>query len=413
MKPSPHRRLCASAFVHPQEIRVKSRFRPLLLAAISAALALGASPVPADEAKEPAKPTAPTLGDVLDASGVAVTGYLDTSYSHLSGDGAFVSGVANRVFDTQKDGFALQQAAVTVAYQPKEGFGALVNLTLGNDADVIAPYDRSPSSSKFDLTQAFVQYAGSGFTVIAGKYVTLSGAEVIASPSNPNFSRSILFGYAIPFTHTGVRATFTPSDTLTLNVGVVNGWDDLKDTNTSKTVELGASFTPIKAFSVAAVGYFGKERVAGLVASGTEGQRTLIDLVATWTVSDSLTLMLNADWGKQENLGAYLTSQELYGGPNYDATWDDVAGYLNYTLSENWKLSLRAEYFDDKDGYRTGVVQKWKEVTGTVAYLPTKHAELRFELRGDSSDVNAFSKSNFTDAGKSQASVAVQALYKL
>jgi len=40
---------------------------------------------------------------------------------------------------------------------------------------------------------------------MAGKFVTLAGSEVIWSPSNSNFSRSILFG-AIPFTHTGVRA---------------------------------------------------------------------------------------------------------------------------------------------------------------------------------------------------------------
>jgi hypothetical protein len=388
------------------------RFRSIVLSVICAALALGTPLVRAEETKEAAKPAAPSLGDVLDASGIAVSGYLDTSYSHLSGDGVFTSGAANRVFDTQKDGFAVQQAALNVGYQPKEGFGAFVNLTLGNDADVIAPYDRYPSTSKFDVTQAYAQYAGSGFTVIAGKYVTLAGAEVIASPSNPNFSRSILFGYAIPFTHTGVRATFTPTDTLTLILGVTNGWDDLKDTNSSKTVEVGASFAPVKAFSIAASGYFGTERVGGLVGSGTEGQRSLIDVVATWNISDALTLIVNADWGQQDNVGEYLTSQENYSGPNYNAKWDGVAGYLNYTVTDSWKLSLRAEYFDDKDGYRTGVIQKWKEVTGTVAYLPTKHAELRFELRGDSSDVASFSKSSGTAAGKSQESVAVQALFK-
>jgi len=389
-----------------------TRIRSIVLGLVCTVLALGAPLVRADQAKEAAKPAAPSLGDVLDASGIAVTGYLDTSYSHLSGDGVFISGAANRVFDTQKDGFSLQQAALNVGYQPKEGFGAFVNLTLGNDADVIAPYDRYPSTSKFDVTQAYAQYAGSGFTVIAGKYVTLSGAELIASPSNPNFSRSILFGYAIPFTHTGVRATFTPSDTVTLILGITNGWDDLKDTNSAKTLEVGATFAPVKAFSIAASGYFGKERVGGLVGAGTEGERSLIDVVATWNITDALTLIVNGDWGQQDNLGEFLTSLDLYSGPNYSAKWDGVAGYLNYTVSDNWKLSLRAEYFDDKDGYRTGVIQKWKEVTGTVAYLPSKHAELRLELRGDSSDVASFSKSNFTDAAKSQESIAVQALYK-
>ncbi len=354
----------------------------------------------------PAKPAAPTLGAVLESTGLTLSGYLDASYSHLSGEGIFVSGAANRVFDTQKSGFAVQQAAINIGYQPKAGFGAFVNLTAGNDADVIAPYDSYGKSSKFDVTQAYVQYVGSNYTVIAGKFVTLAGAEVIASPSNPNFSRSILFGYAIPFTHTGVRATFAASDTVNLILGVNNGWDALKDTNTAKTVEVGATFAPVKTFSVLATGYFGKERIGGLVGSGPEGQRTLLDIVATWNATDALTVILNYDYGKQSD----VTDGE---STPFDAKWSGLAGYLNYTVSDNWKLSLRAEYLDDKDGYRTGVVQKWREVTGTVAYLPSKAVELRLELRADSSDVQAFVKSfAMEEISKSEQSVGVQALYK-
>ena len=40
-----------------------------------------------------------------------------------------------------------------------------------------------------------------------GKFVTPIGAEVIESQDNWNYTRSILFGYAIPFYHVGVRAT--------------------------------------------------------------------------------------------------------------------------------------------------------------------------------------------------------------
>ena len=85
---------------------------------------------------------------------------------------------------------------------------------------------------------------------------------------------------------------------------------------------------------------------------------------------------------------------------------------VNYTVDEDWKLSLRAEYFDDGDGYRTGVVQKWKEVTGAIAYLPTKHAEQRLELRGDNSDLSSVSELDGADYSKSQQSIAAQALYK-
>jgi len=49
---------------------------------------------------------------------------------------------------------------------------------------------------------------------------------VIWSPSNANYSRSLLFG-SVPFTHTGVRGTFAVGDTLNLIAGINNGWDQL------------------------------------------------------------------------------------------------------------------------------------------------------------------------------------------
>jgi hypothetical protein len=84
----------------------------------------------------------------------------------------------------------------------KEGFGAVGNVTLGNDANVIRSYGSIVSTSKVDLAQAYAQWAAPG--------VPLAGAEVIASASNPNFSRSILFGFAIPYTHTGGPCNLHP-----------------------------------------------------------------------------------------------------------------------------------------------------------------------------------------------------------
>ena len=65
-----------------------------------------------------------------------------------------------------------------------------------------------------------------------------------------------------------MRVSYAVSDSFTAFGGVNNGWDDLKDTNSAKTVEIGASWTPIKPLSIAAVNYMGNERVGGLVATG-------------------------------------------------------------------------------------------------------------------------------------------------
>lgn len=368
----------------------------LLVAALASAFAL---PVLAADAST--KPAAPTLSDVLDASGASVNGYLDMAYSNLSGTGAFTSGAADRVFDTESNSFNLHQAAITLAKQPKEGFGGLVNLTLGKDAGSIKSFGQT--SNDFDVTQAFIQYATGTLTVIAGKFVTSAGAEVINSTSNANYSRSILFGYAIPFTHTGLRATYALNDQLSVITGLNNGWDQAKDMNKQKTLELGVSFTPNKMFALAVMDHSGTEQVAG-TPGGVQGRRNLLDAAATINVTDQLTFVLNPDFGSQENA-------TLANGSTGTAKWKGVAGYANYQVNDLWRVSVRAENFDDTDGYRTGVVQKWKEVTLTVGYAPTKTIELRGEVRKDTSDKAAFAYSDGI-ARKGQNSVALEAVYK-
>ena len=149
-------------------------------------------------------------------------------------------------------------------------------------------------------------------------------------------------------------------------------------------------------------GYSGKEQLANYPKSVEKGTRNLLDIVATFTASEQLTFIVNYDYGTQDSGGAGFGK----------AKWQGIAGYANYQLNEQWRVSLRGEYFDDKDGYRTGITQKWKEATATVAYLPNKNLELRAELRGDRSDQNAFLKSDRTTSSKTERSLGIEMLYK-
>ncbi|HZF26657.1 MAG TPA: outer membrane beta-barrel protein [Steroidobacteraceae bacterium] len=375
-----------------------------VLARALLACGLGAAIPQSLLAADEAKPSAPSFADVLAASGVQLNGYVDAAYSYLSGSGLFTSGVTDRVFDTEPNSFNLHQAALIAAYQPKDGFGALVNLTAGRDARVIKSFDTS--TNDFDVTQAFVQYAHGSMTIIAGKYVTLAGAEVINSTSDLNYSRSILFGYAIPFAHTGVRATFALSDAFSLIVGVNNGWDQLKDANKQKTAELAVAFIPSKAFSLFVQGYSGTEQVGGFTDT-VNGKRDLIDLVATFNATDQLSFILNYDYATQEH------ATSLVDGTTIKAEWSGAAAYVNFRMNDQWRVSLRGEYFDDQDGYRTGVIQKWKEATLTLAYLPTKSMEIRTEVRGDRSDVESFVDSLVTGSTKdNQYSLGLEGIFK-
>src|SRR3989475_4140775 len=221
---------------------------------------------------------APTLSQVLDASGISMSGYLDVGYTHadrnIEGGVAGNPAVPPRVFDNQNNSFALHQFGLSVSKLPRQGFGGLVNVTVGSDAQVIHSFPDT-SASMFDVTQAYAQYAGRELTLIAGKFATLHGTEVIWSPSNTNVSHSILFG-AIPFTHTGVRATWALSDTVSLIAGVNNGWDQVTDRNRDKTVELGATLNPIKPLSITLSGYSGSEPTSAT----TNGTKTSLNAVA-------------------------------------------------------------------------------------------------------------------------------------
>jgi hypothetical protein len=341
---------------------------------------------------------APSAKDLFDAWGVNFNAYVAGQYQYSSSPAPSL-----HVFDYRHDSFVLNQAAFTLSALPKEGFGGSVYVMGGEDARLIN-YFSSPGStgnvnttSNFDVTSAFLQYAGGGWTIQAGKLLTLAGAEVINPTLNTNVSRSLLFN-AEPFTHTGLRATYAASDQFSVIFGVNNGWNQTSDLNSQKTAEVGLAFTPSKAFSLLAQGYFGSEPVGG----GLNGEKTLIDLVATFNVSDAVSFVVNYDWGKQDNV--------LAGGS--DAKWNGLAGYFNYAINSAWRLSLRAEYFDDKDGFTTGAVQKVKEVTATFGYAPSKNFELRLEGRMDKSDQKFFLKKSSGGVDDTQTGILVEGVIK-
>src|SRR5207248_9343949 len=111
------------------------------------------------------------------------------------------------------------------------------------------------TAAQFDLQQAFASYIaplGSGLRFDVGKYVTHLGYEVIEGYDgyNDNYSRSILFGYAIPFTHTGVKASYAFNSKIAGMVEVVNGWDLVRDNNRSKSVGAQLTLTPVSPLTV-------------------------------------------------------------------------------------------------------------------------------------------------------------------
>ena len=344
----------------------------------------------------------PTLDKVLEASGISVSGYIDAGYTHADRNIEAMA-VAPRVFDNQNNSFVLHQLGVSISKQPKEGFGGLVNFTMGKDAQVISG---NAPASQFDLTQAYAQYARGPLTLIAGKFVTLQGSEVIWSPTNPNISHSILFG-SIPFTHTGVRGAWALNDQVSFYAGLNNGWDQLTDQNKPKTVELGASLNPVKPLTVFLSAYSGKEVFTPGSVPVTAGTRNSFNAVASYTISDPLSVGVELLQVSQENVPSAA-------GPLIKAKYNGVAGYVTYMFTPKYRGVVRVESFNDKDGLRftaAAADTKYKEVTVTGAYLAADNFEMRAEVRRDTANNQVFT--DFAgQPSKSLMTLALQGLYK-
>jgi hypothetical protein len=330
----------------------------------------------ADDAA-PAKPAIPVVSDILQASGLTLTGYVDGTFAAQHDD------------TTKKDysTFALQQAAFTLSKLPTSGFGALVNVIAGENPYSATGFGSTPagqgaSTTGFYVLQGFVQYATGAWIVQGGKFSTLAGAEVAAPVNNTNTTRSILFAFE-PVTNTGLRVTYAATDTLNLILGVNNGWNGSQDTadGPDKTLEAGLAFTPSKTLAWTLQGYYGRDNSNYTDANGIVKAKTgLLDTVLTWSATGALTLVGSADYGSVQSTS--LTPS---------ASWYGVALYGNYAINDLWRVSLRGEYLDDRDGYltknftanTTGTDQKLKEITLTFGYDPIKSVELRLEGRYD------------------------------
>ena len=373
------------------------------IAALTAACALGTVPAAAQTppAPSPAFPSAapsPSPSPSPSPRPWAASGFAAASYNASSlGNGtagfSFANGGASRTFDTVSRTPMLN--AVNVQLQKNGALFGKAELTAGTNANVIAsyPYANNPDAlqTAFDVTQLYVGYTSGAFALQAGKFETLAGAEVIEDPANANISRSILFGYAVPFTHTGARLTYTVNPTLALIAGLNNGWDNLKGPGGPKTGELGIAYTG-SVISVTAQGYSGMERFSNAQWSATgdspAGHRALVDVVATFHATPKLTFVANADSGRQTAVplvDAAGAAVPIPGGLG-TATWNGVAGYAQYQLTPKLSAALRAETFNDHGGYRTGFDQQWSESTLTLAYAPSAAVTFRVEGRSDRSN---------------------------
>lgn len=373
------------------------------------------APAPAASSNEEEK-KAPSLWDEF-----KLFAYVENSYT-LNLTGAGRGGVNElRFYDFDK-GFTFNMAEFSIKRDPNEAFpfgvglvitagrDAQKNHSLGilRDADDAFPFKNTPW---FDVQEAYISGripVGSGLAVKLGKWVTLLGYEVIESPNNLNFSRGYLFVLGIPLTHTGGLLSYSFTDWLSAQAGVVVGWDNTDDNNDAPSFTGQVAATPLRDFTATFNWIAGPEQT-----DNDDNVRYVLNLITAYTGIKSLTLALDSLYG-HERREAFLAS--LATRSDTDATWWGVAGYVAYDFTDRFRAALRQEYFADQDGARTGFGSRVDLVstTATLQYNIWQGLFARLEYRHDHASEKVFKARSPgpTPTSKTLDTISISAFYK-
>jgi len=336
-----------------------------------------------------------------------------------------------RTFANEKNSFILNQGDLHFERNADNIPGFVVDLAFGKTGDVVnntTYFGRHDSNGVpitgngtdfFDANQFYLDYTvpvGTGIKLKAGRFNTLAGAEVIKTYNNFNYNitDSILFGFAVPFTHTGLLASYAFTDQVSLDMGVVNGWDSVVDNNNGKSLHSGITIAPIPQFTFYQTVTYGPEQSGQFVTNtvngscGTPGtpacddtlqlyvhpglsKRLLLTSLITIKPIDPLTFIIDFDYGNDSN-------SVPVNGLLRTAQWEGVAAYGIYNFTDSLSGCLRAEVFDDMNGARAygpaaghptggaGFASTYYELTPTLTYKITDGLFWRNEYRHDESD---------------------------
>jgi Putative beta-barrel porin-2, OmpL-like. bbp2 len=328
------------------------------------------APAPAAAPAAPAPP--PWSVGPIDFSGL-IDGYYTFNFNHPA---SATNGLYN--FDTAANQFSLNMAKLSMSHSA-DPIGFQVDFGFGHAFDIINGIDNNGLRTK-NIEQAFVSWKpkgkDSGFQMDFGKFVTSAGAEVIESNANWNYSRSLLFSWAIPYYHLGFRATETKGH-FTGGFQLVNGWNDAEDNNSGKTLGFVGNLTS-KKISWMNNYYTGPEN------PGTNtGWRNLYDTTVLFTPADKFNAYLNFDYGQNKS-GSGTTEAT--------AKWYGVALAGKFQMNDKNAITPRYEWFKDQEGFETGTAQKLNEFTFTYEYKWTKGLLARLEYRRDWSNQNFFER---------------------
>jgi hypothetical protein len=193
------------------------------------------------------------------------------------------------------------------------------------------------------VPQAYGEVGNDQLSVKVGHFYTIVGYEGVPAVNNFFYTRCLSYMFAGPFVQWGALATWKPTCRLTVDAGIVNGWDAL-DRVTDQATFLGrvslGNDTDTLWTSLSVIS--GDE----LDDAGTAStNRTRYSLIIGSNLTCRLQYVFHHWYGAQDDFLAVGDTAEWFG----------IDQYLYYDLSSCVRLGGRFEWFRDDDGVRLGL----------------------------------------------------------
>jgi hypothetical protein len=166
-----------------------------------------------------------------------------------------------------------------------------------------------------------------------GVFYSHIGQESWASRDNPTYTRSLIADYT-PYYSAGLRAVWQPSPVVTVRVDVVNGWQNVSETNSDKAAGIRVEYAPSPAVLVGYSNFVGDEQPDSL----PNRLRIFNQAFARIGRADRAALWVTVDLGRQQNPGAD------------GSTWYGLAAIGRLPLTGSVAVSARIERYADQDG---------------------------------------------------------------
>lgn len=316
--------------------------------------------------------------DSTKASAVNISGSADLYYRYDAGETK-----ANNLtsFTNSHNKFELGMATLKLNYKTSRvevvadlGFGKRAQEFSYNDQGILAA-----------VKQLYISYAVNDWLKFtAGSWATHIGYELVDAPANRNYSMSYMFTNG-PFFHTGVKAEVAykghgfmigianPTDFKYVPDGYVNKKFLLAQYSYTSNDHLKAYFN-----------YVGGQNI-----DTTKSHQ--FDIVLLSKISSKFNLGYN---------GTLNHTRRYLGNTKYDdrKDWWGSALYLNMDATQHFGMTLREEYFSDRDGLKISGLQVNGKIFASTLSFNFKVDNFIFipEFRLDHSNKSIFIKSDGT-----------------